>query len=224
MWRYAARQARMRTRFDRKRVVAGCRSDVHLAEGRLTRGEASTRSRCRCRSDGRRHRPGDRRVRAPRVALRPVPRRGRARARDDRQEPGQARREGWGGSRRDARAHRARLRAGGRRPDDRGDHRGCRREGGCLPSRGRPAAGRRDPRLEHELDPDHVARGGDEAAGAGDRHALLQSGAGAETGRGDPRRPDVGRDGCGDRRSSRATWARSRPRRTTSPASSRTGS
>ncbi len=79
------------------------------------------------------------------------------------------------------------------------------------------AAAERDPRVEHELDPDHVARRGHEAPRAGDRHALLQPGAGAEARRGDPRGADLRRDRRGDRRSSRATSARSRPRRATSP-------
>ena len=47
-----------------------------------------------------------------------------------------------------------------------------RRADGVLPGRG-------DPRLQHELDPDHVAGRGDDAAGPRDRHALLQPGAGA---------------------------------------------
>ena len=48
----------------------------------------------------------------------------------------------------------------------------------------------RDPGLEHELDPDRAAGGGDAPARAGDRHALLQPGAGDEGGRGDPGRGD----------------------------------
>ena len=87
----------------------------------------------------------------------------------------------------------------------------------ALPARRRGAARRRDPRVEHELDPDHVARGGHRAAGAGDRDALLQPGAGAEARRGDPRRADLRRDGGRDRRSSPASSGRSPRRRTTFP-------
>ena len=60
-------------------------------------------------------------------------------------------------------------------------------------------AARRDPRLEHVVDPDHDARGGHQSARQGHRHALLQSRARAEAGRGDPRGADVRRDGCRDR-------------------------
>ena len=52
------------------------------------------------------------------------------------------------------------------RSHDRGDHRGRRGEGRALPPGRRRAAGRSDSRLQHELDPDHVARGGDDAARA----------------------------------------------------------
>ena len=49
------------------------------------------------------------------------------------------------------------------------------------------AARRRDPRLEHVLDPDHLARRRHRAPRPRDRDALLQPGAGAETRGGDPR-------------------------------------
>ena len=49
----------------------------------------------------------------------------------------------------------------------------------------------RDPRLEHELDPDRLARRGHRPARPGDRDALLQPGAGAAARRGDPRRRDL---------------------------------
>ena len=175
--------------------------------------------------DGRRDRPGRRRLGPPRLAARPVPGRGRARARDDAEEP----RRSW---RRRAAPTRTRcsrastpvdeLVAG--RPDDRGGRRGRGRQGGRLPPRRRvlPAGGR--PRLEHVVDPDHVARRRDRAARPRDRHALLQPGARAGARRGDPRpaRPPTRRR----RRSSRSprSSARRRPRRATSPASSRTGS
>ena len=187
---------------------------------RCRRRGARARPRRRRRPDGRRHRAGRRRVRPPRVAARPVPGRGRAGARGDGEEPDEARRRRSG----DARAHRAGRRPRRRRPDDRGDRRGRRGEGGPLPPRRRDAARRRDPRVEHELDPDHVARRRHAAPGAGDRHALLQPGAGAEARRGDPRRPDLRRDGRRDRA------ARARPRQGAgrgarlSRASSRTGS
>ena len=75
------------------------------------------------------------------------------------------------------------------RPDDRGGRRG---RGGRRRTIFRAAdddASRgRDPRLEHELDPDRVARGRHRPARPRDRHALLQPGAGAEARRGDPRR------------------------------------
>ena len=153
-----------------------------------------------------------------------VPRRDRARPRDDAQEPRAPRREG----RRDPDDVLARV-----TPVDElvdadlmieavvEDAAVKRRR---LRARRRRAARRSDPRVEHVVDPDHVARRGDDASRARDRHALLQPGAGAEARRGDPRGADLRRDGRGDRRSSRATSARSRRRRATSRASSRTAS
>ena len=64
-----------------------------------------------------------------------------------------------------------------------------------------PARG--DPRLEHVVDPHHLARGGHGPTGAGDRHALLQPRAGAEARRGDPGGADVRRDRGRDRRARR---------------------
>ena len=49
---------------------------------------------------------------------------------------------------------------------------------------GRDAPVRGRPRVEHVVDPDHVARGRDAPAGPRDRHALLQPGAGADARRG----------------------------------------
>ena len=60
--------------------------------------------------------------------------------------------------------------------------------------------------------------------GPRDRHALLQPGARAAARRGDPGAADLRRDGGRDRRASPAISARSRPRRTTSRASSPTAS
>ena len=60
--------------------------------------------------------------------------------------------------------------------------------------------GARDPRLEHVLDPDHLARRGHRSARPRDRHALLQPGADAEARRGRARARDLRRDGGGDRR------------------------
>ena len=78
-------------------------------------------------------------------------------ARDDAQEPGEARREGRAPIPDEVLA---RVDAGGRsrprRPDDRGGRRGRGREGGRLPARGRDAAARGGARLEHVLDPDHA--------------------------------------------------------------------
>ena len=122
----------------------------------------------------------------------------------------------------------ARVAAGRRdrpgRPADRGRRRGLRGEEGDLRARGRGAAGGGDPRVEHVVDPDHVARRGHVARRSRDRHALLQPGAGAEARRGDPRPRDLRRDGARDRRRSRRSSARRRPRRATCRGSSRTGS
>ena len=45
----------------------------------------------------------------------------------------------------------------------------------------------RDPRVQHQLDPDHPAGGGHEAAAAGRRHAFHEPGAADAAGGGDPR-------------------------------------
>ena len=201
-------------------VGGGCDSDLHEVKGRVPRREVRARPRRGGRPDGRRDRTGRRRVRAPRLAARSVPRRGRAGTGRDREEPRKARRRRRGNARADRACRRSR-RCGA---DDRGDHRGRRGQGRALPPRRRRPARRSDPRLEHELDPDHVARGGDVAARPGDRHALLQPGAGAEARRGDPRGADLGRHRRGDRRAWHASSARSRRKRTTSPASCRTAS
>ena len=62
------------------------------------------------------------------------------------------------------------------------------------------------------------------AARPRDRDALLQPGPGAEARRGDPRGPDLRRDRRGDHGARARISGRCRRRRTTSPASSRTGS
>ena len=202
-------------------VAVGCQPDLHATKGRLRRDEVRAHPRRRSRPDGRRDRAGRCRFGPARVAARSVP--GRRREglwrRSSRASAGSG-----GDVDGDARAHRAGRRSRRRRPDDRGDHRGrrgkeelFRRADQLLPDGG-------DPRLEHELDPDHLARRGDRPAGARDRDALLQPGADAEARRGDPRGADLGRDRRGDRR------ARARARQgagggaTTSRASSPTGS
>ncbi len=53
------------------------------------------------------------------------------------------------------------------------------------------SAGRDDPGLEYQFDLDYEARCGDPAAGAGNRDALLQSGAGDEAGRDHPGTGDL---------------------------------
>ena len=98
------------------------------------------RPRRRRGADGRRDRAGRRRIGPPRVAARSVPRRDRARARGDAQEPRAARREGRRAGRRGARARHAGRRARRGGPDDRSGRRGRGDEGGRLPSRGRGAA------------------------------------------------------------------------------------
>ena len=93
--------------------------------------------------DGRRDRPGRRRLGPPRLAPRPLPRRDRAGARDDAAEPraGSPRRAGPIPTR-CSRASSVvdELVAG--RPDDRGGRRGRGRQGGHLPPRRRAAARR----------------------------------------------------------------------------------
>ena len=120
--------------------------------------------------------------------------------RDDAAEPRQARREGWGGPGRGARSSRARRGSRPGRPDDRGGRRGRGGEGGRLPPRGRAPARRGGPRLEHVVDPDLDPRRRNGPTRPGDRHALLQPGAGDVARRGRPRPGDLRRDGRGDHR------------------------
>ncbi len=86
------------------------------------------------------------------------------------------------------------------------------------------AARRGGPRLEHFLDPDRLARCRHGPAGQGHRHALLQSRAGPEARRGDPRptRPRTRRPARSS--PSPRSSGRFRLRPTTSPGSSPTGS
>ena len=182
------------------------------------------RSRRRCRADGRRHRTGRRRLGAARVALRRTTRRDGSRARDDAQEPHEARGERRGCARRRARARERRRRARPCRPDGRGGRRGRGREARRLPPRRRHAAAGGGARVEHVLDPDLLARGGDEATRSSDRHALLQPGARAEARGGRSRARHVGRDDPARSSSSRRSSGRCRPRRTTSPDSFPTAS
>ena len=95
------------------------------------------RSRRRCRADGRRHRAGRRSLGTARVALRRAARRDGPRARDDAQEPREARGEGRGSARRGARARGRRRRARPCRSDGRGGGRGRGREARRLPPRRR---------------------------------------------------------------------------------------
>ena len=94
-----------------------------------------------------------------------------------------------------------------------------------FPACRRAAPGRGCARLEHFLDPDYLARRGDRPARPRNRHALLQPGAGAEAVeviRAPTRTSDetaAAITACSPR-----SPARCRRRRTTSPASSRTGS
>ena len=158
--------------------------------------------------------------------LRRRARRGRARARGDAQEPRRSspRRAAPTRTRCSARVDAGRRARPGR-PDDRGGRRGRGREGGRLPPRRRDAA-RPRPILASNTSsiPIAHARRGDRAARPRDRHALLQPGAGAEArrGRARPARPPTRRPRRSS--SSRASSARRRRSRTTSPASSRTGS
>src|SRR6476646_6769994 len=153
--------------------------------------------------DGRRDCADRRRLRPPRLDLRLLPRRDGARARHDAQEPREARGEG---RRRPGRDPRARHAGGGDRPcraDDRGGRRGSRYEGGGLPSGGRDTPCACGPRLEHVLDPDHLARIRHRPAGPRDRYALLQPRAGAEARRDRAWPRDLRRDGGLDRRARR---------------------
>ena len=139
-------------------------------------------------------------------------------------EPRAARGEGRRAGGRDPRPRHGGRRARARRPHDRGDRRGRRREGGALPRRRHRAAAGGDPRLQHLLDPDHVAGRRHVAPRPRDRDALLQPRAGAAARGGDPRPADLRRDRGRDRRPRARTSARCRQRRTTTRASSPTGS
>src|SRR5215210_5198384 len=141
---------------------------------------------------------GGRGLAAARLALRRGSGRGRARPRDDAQEPDEARREGRGRPRRGAGARRGGRRPGRGRPDGRGRRRGRGGQGGRLPPRRRDPAARGGARFEHLLDPDQHPGRRDLATGARDRHALLQPGAGADARRGRARARDLRRDGRGD--------------------------
>ena len=131
----------------------------------------------------------------------------------DREEPRQVRREGQADRRGSRRGARTRLdhddlarSAGRRRLHRRGDRRERRRQARAVRQPRRDREARRHPRLEHVVDLDHRARRGDEAAGQGARHALHESGAADDAGRGDSRPGDIGRvdaDGVGAVRSAR---------------------
>ena len=142
---------------------AGRARAVDLDSGRAVRARRGRRGR----PDGRGHRAGRRGVGSSGLTARRGAGRGRARDRGDGEESCEARREGrrrsGGGARTGVR--RRRDRRGG--PPHRGGRGGRRGEGGDLPTRGRRAPAGGDPRLEHVVDPDHVARRRDGTAGEG---------------------------------------------------------
>ena len=194
----AAHAARARSPRRRRRLP----SDPHAwQKGRVPRRELRTRSRRRRGPDGRRHRAGRRRLRTPRLAARSVPGRGRARARRDRARAS-TKLAAKGGA--DPAETLARITAADELVDAdlmieaiaedaaakeelfrRADERCSARARSSRRTRARSRSPRSPPSTER---PEQR-----------DRHALLQPGAGAEARRGDPRRPDVGRDRGRDR-------------------------
>ena len=114
----------------------------------------------------------------------------RTRTRDDRALPGARRREGAADAGRDGRRARPASardrprRARGLRPRDRGDRRAGRCEEGAVRRARAHRLARGDPGDEHLGALRHGDRGGDRAARARRRHALLQPCAGDAAGRG----------------------------------------